>query len=168
MTLTADGALTILYTTDGTLPYCYTTNSQIIKNGTVYSGPISVSASEIISAIACYKNDVFSDTATYHYAIVPTPAGEGVVTQTGSAPNTVNQGITPAQQANPISNIPASAGLSSFLTVAYAYSWKLLIVFIILCAGFIIYWFIKKNKINNFKMNNNKQITIWIIIGALD
>ena len=75
VTLTADGALTILYTTDGTLPYCYTTNSQIIKNGTVYSGPISVSASEIISAIACYKNDVFSDTATYHYAIVPTPAG---------------------------------------------------------------------------------------------
>ncbi len=45
VTLSSSGATTVYYTTDGTSPSC--------SSGTLYSGPITVSSSETINAIAC-------------------------------------------------------------------------------------------------------------------
>lgn len=68
VTLTADGATSIYYTTDGTNPTCST--------GNLYSGAIAVSSSEPIEAISCYPNNASSTVAVYLYGIDPTtPSG---------------------------------------------------------------------------------------------
>ena len=63
VTLTADGATGIYYTTNGDTPSCST--------GNLYSGAISISVSEPIEAISCYPNNASSTVASYLYAIVP-------------------------------------------------------------------------------------------------
>ena len=65
VTLSADGSTDIYYTTDGvTIPDC-------TANGTLYSGPISVSSSEVIQAVSCYPNSIASTVASYLYGINP-------------------------------------------------------------------------------------------------
>jgi hypothetical protein len=70
VTLSADGSTNIYYTTDGvTVPDC-------TANGTLYSGPISVSSSEVIQAVSCYPNSIASTVVSYMYAIDPvSPSG---------------------------------------------------------------------------------------------
>jgi len=79
VTLTADGASSIYYTTDGvTAPTCST--------GTLYSNssPISVSSTEtVIEAISCYPGGVSSVVQSYLYGIPPPSAGSAAVTNTG-------------------------------------------------------------------------------------
>jgi hypothetical protein len=76
--LTANGSSSIHYTIDGSSPTCST--------GTVYAGAISVSSSEVITAISCYQDNVSYPllVATFGYAIVPVvaPVVTPVVTQT--------------------------------------------------------------------------------------
>ena len=68
VTLTADGATSIYYTTDGSTPTCST--------GNLYSGAIAVSSSEPIEAISCYPDNASSTVALYLYGIDPTtPSG---------------------------------------------------------------------------------------------
>lgn len=67
--LTASGSLSIHYTTDGSTPTC--------SNGTVYSGAISVSSSQVITAISCYQENHYSSVAVFGYAIVPVSTGGG-------------------------------------------------------------------------------------------
>lgn len=71
VTLSADGSSSIAYTTDGSTPDCATS--------TIYANPITVSSSEVITAIACYPNGVKSSSAAFQYAINPpsTPSGGG-------------------------------------------------------------------------------------------
>ncbi len=69
VTLTADGSLSIHYTTDGSVPSCST--------GTVYSGAVSVSVSEVITAISCYADNHSSTAAVFGYAVVPVSSGGG-------------------------------------------------------------------------------------------
>ena len=65
VTLSADGSTNIYYTTDGvTVPDC-------TANGTLYSGPISVSSSEVIQAVSCYPNSIASTVVSYLYGINP-------------------------------------------------------------------------------------------------
>lgn len=63
--LTAAGSSSIHYTTDGSSPTCST--------GTVYTGAISVSSSEVITAISCYQDNISYPllVATFGYAIEP-------------------------------------------------------------------------------------------------
>ena len=74
VTLTANGSTSIHYTIDGSTPTCST--------GTVYSGVISVSSSEVITAISCYKDNSSStvypsSVVPFGYAIVPVSTGGG-------------------------------------------------------------------------------------------
>jgi hypothetical protein len=69
VTLAASGASSINYTIDGSAPTC--------SAGTVYSGAISVSSSEVITAISCYPDNYASSVATFSYAIVPVSSGGG-------------------------------------------------------------------------------------------
>lgn len=84
VTLTAAGSISIHYTTDGSVPTCST--------GTVYSGAISVSSSEVITAISCYQNNYYSSVATFGYAIVPVSTGGNTGGSTGgnATPTTNN------------------------------------------------------------------------------
>ncbi len=61
VSLTANGSLSIHYTTDGSVPACST--------GTVYSGAISVSSSQNIKAISCYQDNHSSSVASFAYII---------------------------------------------------------------------------------------------------
>jgi hypothetical protein len=69
VTLSADGATSIYYTTDGSTPDCS------IPTGTLYSGAITVSSSEPIEAVSCYSESsgvASSTVAAYLYSIDPT------------------------------------------------------------------------------------------------
>ena len=63
VTLTADGSLSIHYSTDGSSPTCSSPNT--------YSGAISVNVSEVIEARSCYPNSASSTVASFQYGINP-------------------------------------------------------------------------------------------------
>jgi hypothetical protein len=75
--LTATGSSSIHYTTDGSSPTCST--------GTVYAGAISVSSSEVITAISCYQDNISYPllVATFGYAIEPVVVTPAVVSGGG-------------------------------------------------------------------------------------
>jgi hypothetical protein len=70
VTLTNSNALSIRYTIDGSTPNCSTT-----PVGIVYTSPISVSSSEVITAVSCYQGNYSSTPATFGYAITPVSTG---------------------------------------------------------------------------------------------
>ena len=80
VTLTADGASSINYSTDGlTTPIC---NS----SGTVYSGPIAVNSSMAIEARSCYPNNASSTVVSYLYGInTPSTNSNDTPAQGGSS-----------------------------------------------------------------------------------
>jgi hypothetical protein len=61
VTLTANGAVSIHYTTDGSTPTCST--------GTVYSGAISVNSTQTIKSISCYQGNYSSSVTNSGYVI---------------------------------------------------------------------------------------------------
>lgn len=69
---------TIRYTTNGTTPTCST--------GTLYSGPLSVSSSQTIKAIAC-KDNGSSSVSSFSYSINITPSGGGTGSGAGAVTN---------------------------------------------------------------------------------
>ncbi len=94
--LTTNDSLSIRYTTDGSTPTC--------SIGTVYSGAISVSSSQTITAISCYQDNHFSSVVPFAYIInistttnIPTTAGggEGGNTTTTTTPTTTTTTTTP-------------------------------------------------------------------------
>lgn len=68
VTLTAEGASSIRYTTNGSTPTC---------SSTLYSSPISVSSTTTIKAISCYPNSNASGVATFTYTISAGGGGGG-------------------------------------------------------------------------------------------
>jgi len=61
ISLAATGSLSIHYTTNSETPACAT--------GNVYSGPITISSTTTLKAIACYANSVSSNVSTFDYVI---------------------------------------------------------------------------------------------------
>lgn len=61
VSLAAIGSLSVHYTIDGIAPACLNLNT--------YSAPISISATAILKAIACYGNGVTSSISSYDYVI---------------------------------------------------------------------------------------------------
>jgi hypothetical protein len=72
---TATSGASIIYTTDGTLP---SENGGTITHGTLYSGPVSISATTTLEALA-FKSGMFdSAAASSAYTIsTPPPAASG-------------------------------------------------------------------------------------------
>ena len=95
VSLTAEGSTSIRYTTDGTTPTCST--------GNTYSGPISVSSTQTIKAIACYDDSHYSSVSSYTYTInIPANnpvTGNGVVPSSGGG-NSGTQTPPPAAPSN--------------------------------------------------------------------
>ncbi len=75
VTLTADGSSSIRYTLDGSTPTCST--------GTLYAGAISVTTSEVITALSCYPSGVASPVAAFQYAINPPSPASSLSTPNG-------------------------------------------------------------------------------------
>ena len=75
VTLSADGALNIRYTSDGSPPSCSGDGS-----GIVFSSPIDVSSSLTIQAVSCYSGNDSPGVVSFAYIIdtsVPAPSGGG-------------------------------------------------------------------------------------------
>jgi len=90
--------------------------------------------------------------ATYQTVVIANPA---TTEDTQADVDTATANITAAQSAlvlkadltpNPEDNIPADVGAAGLLSVASEYFWPILIVLIILCAGYGIYYLVKRKK----------------------
>lgn len=72
VTLSAEGASSIHYTTDGSTPNCSGEGG-----GTVFSSPVVVSASLTIKALSCYSDNTSSAVSFVYTISIPAPAPSG-------------------------------------------------------------------------------------------
>jgi len=131
------------------IPKCTTAVQNIltvsVKGNQAGTAKASVASAKVIGVgvvIAPVANGgTYSITETPAPAPTPTPTTTPEVTQPATQP-----AQAPVQQTPPANNIPVSAGAASFASVASAYFWPLLIILIILCVGYGIYYLVKRKK----------------------
>jgi len=117
------------------------------KGNNVGQGTVSITGLKTIGA-----TDIASTSQNGSYNIVAVkPAESTNETSANTKPTTLTPGqvkqLENAVQENAPENIPATAGAASLLTLIHAkYFWPLLIIFILVCVGYSIYYFINKKK----------------------
>ncbi len=128
-----------------------------VKGNAVGQAGLSFTGVKVIGAgtdvAFTFNGGAYNIIAVPKSATTTTPA-----TGTTTTPATeITTTTTPATE----NSLPANAGTASFLSVALHYFWPLLIVLIIACIGYGIYYFVKsrkETKDSNNMQDNNRQI----------
>ena len=132
------------------IPRCTTAIENIltvsVKGGSVGQATASLSNAKVIGVGVLIPSSL--NGGTYNIiesAVQATPLPTVESNQAlEAATSTPTPSVSP--EVTPVNSVPANVGTAGLLSVAEPYFWPLLIIFIIIVIGYIIYWFVSKKR----------------------